>query len=217
MGVSGQALPRGRGNEKADEAAPQPWSRSLALLGGCVAVCLINPSLWRVYPAAIQPLLPPYNFSPLIPKFGAAVSASLTRGLALVYVATMGLGLASFALNRPRFNLGRFLMFVLAALLWGLSLFERDVFAMVFAMTLALNGQEWFHDRFGTEGKLGRGWAFWSVSGRAVTLVLIFLAVGMRPDRLGQTTGRSDLRLRLQPRRLRLRDGRLSPQRTHRR
>ena len=35
------------------------------------------------------------------------------------YVALVGLGLASFALNRRRFSPGRFLVFAVAALLWG--------------------------------------------------------------------------------------------------
>ncbi len=49
---------------------------------------------------------------------------------------------------------------------------------MVAAVTLALNGQEWFQDTFGTAGRLGLGWSFWSVGGRMVTLALMFLCVG---------------------------------------
>src|SRR5262249_779619 len=42
---------------------------------------------------------------------------------------------------------------------------------------LALNGQEWYQARFGTEGRMGRMWTFWSTGGRLVTLALLFLMV----------------------------------------
>ena len=89
----------------------------------------------------------------------------------------VGLGLASFLLNRRRFSLGRFLTYAVMALLWGVYIRFGAEFAIVFVAVVALNGQEWYHDRFGTEGRLGRGWALWSVGGRAVTIILIFAFV----------------------------------------
>src|SRR5262249_32943885 len=52
-------------------------------------------------------------------------------------------------------------------------------FAPIFAMVVALNGQEWYQSRFGTEGRLGRLWALWSTGGRLVTLFLLFALVGL--------------------------------------
>ena len=100
----------------------------------------------------------------------------------------MALGLASFALNRRNFSVGRLLAFGVAAILWGAVLRFAGAFAVVLAATLILNGQEWYQDRFGAEGRLGRGWALWSTGGRAVTLValgvvLVFRVVlGWRSD-----------------------------------
>ena len=97
--------------------------------------------------------------------------------LAAYYMIVVGLGLASFLLNRRRFSLGRFLTYAVMALLWGVYIRFGTEFAIVFIPVVALNGQEWYHDRFGTEGRLGRGWALWSVGGRAVTIILIFACV----------------------------------------
>ena len=90
-------------------------------------------------------------------------------------------------LNRRRFSLSRFLMFAVAALVWAAYLPERDLFAVVFAATIALNGQEWYHDRFGSAGRLQRGWAVWSVGGRLVTIALAFTCVVMATMKLPLT------------------------------
>ena len=50
-------------------------------------------------------------------------------------------------------------------------------FAAVLVFALALNGQEWYQDTFGTEGRLGGGWVFWSTGGRLVTIAVVFLAI----------------------------------------
>ncbi|MEJ7639967.1 MAG: hypothetical protein WKF75_18845, partial [Singulisphaera sp.] len=73
--------------------------------------------------------------------------------------------------------LGRFLAYAVMAVLWAVYIRFGAEFAIVFVPVVALNGQEWYHDRFGTEGKLGRGWALWSIGGRAVTIIVIFACV----------------------------------------
>ena len=52
-------------------------------------------------------------------------------------------------------------------------------FAIVFAAVLSLNGQEWYHDRFGVRGRLGAGWTLWSTGGRLVTLAALFFCVAV--------------------------------------
>ena len=58
-----------------------------------------------------------------------------------------------------------------------MALSYTGMFALVFAATLALNGQEWYLDTFGDEGKLGAAWTLWSTGGRLVTIAGIFLAI----------------------------------------
>ena len=50
----------------------------------------------------------------------------------------------------------------------------RQEYAVVFAAVTAINGQEWYHDRFGTQGRLGFLPTLWSTGGRLVTLGLLF-------------------------------------------
>ena len=99
------------------------------------------------------------------------------RSYQIYYVALVGMGLASFALNRRNFSADRLAIFAAAAILWGLALAFSTPFAAVLVFALALNGQEWYQDTFGTEGRLGAGWVFWSTGGRVVTIALVFLAV----------------------------------------
>src|SRR5206468_10279120 len=96
----------------------------------------------------------------------------------LYYAALVGLGLASFVLNRRNFVFGRFLAFVVAAVLWAVaSNYFTSAFALVLIASLALNGQEWYHRVFGVEGKMGAAWTVWSTGGRLVTIALIFAAI----------------------------------------
>ena len=74
-----------------------------------------------------------------------------------------------------RFSWARFLPFAVMAALWGVMMHENAVFALVLAWVVAPNGQEWYQDRFGTQGRMGRRWTVWSTGGRMVTLALIFL------------------------------------------
>src|SRR5262249_17340914 len=105
------------------------------------------------------------------------------------YVAVVAVGLGSFALNRRRFSLSRFLAYPLAAGFWGMLIkFGREV-AVVFAATLALNGQEWYLDAFGERGRLGAGWSLWSVGGRAVTILAVFGCVALAITGFGRAYG----------------------------
>lgn len=175
---------------------PEPGGRSLAppqalgVLAACAAIVLLNPSFARIYPVAAAPLTRLFRASTedvtveQLSYFGAQSHAYFDRlhgGEATgahrlymaYYVVVVGAGLASFALNRRRFALGRFLTYAVAAVLWALLAVLAPEFALVWAVTVALNGQEWYQDRFGREGHLGAGWSAWSVGGRAVTLLAI--------------------------------------------
>ena len=186
--VGAWAGPKTRG---ADSPAWPP-AGATAVLATCAAICLVNPSTFRVYPTAAATLAALW-YSP------AAVTVRLVMqgkdpGLAgleaIITVAFVGLGLASFLVNRRRFSSPRFSLFATAAGLWFASFYTfKDAFSIVLAATLAANGQEWFLGRFGASGRTGRGWAAWSIGGRAATIVGIFAAVALaitgywsRPD-----------------------------------
>ncbi|MBX6312198.1 MAG: hypothetical protein IRY99_04665, partial [Isosphaeraceae bacterium] len=162
------------------------FPRGLAILGACLVACLVNPSTYRVYPAVIQPLLDLTRpgelladqlsiFGPESQKYYDTIVPHAHRMLIAYYLLTVSLGLASFALNRRRFALGRFLVFAVAAVLWAIRQNFGPEFALVWAVVLALNGQEWYLDQFGAEGRMGRGWTAWSVGGRLVTLGVVML------------------------------------------
>jgi tetratricopeptide (TPR) repeat protein len=172
------------------EAQGLSWRRGLLVLLACVAVCLANPSTYRIYPAALTPLTNlfaaqagPQTLDQLS-VFGPTLRRLLKDEYRLwvaYYLILVGLGLGSFFLNRRRFSLPRFLVFAVMAVLWGAAQRFRADFALVFAATMILNGQEWYQDNFGTEGRLGRGWSAWSIGGRAITIVLIsvFMVKGL--------------------------------------
>jgi tetratricopeptide (TPR) repeat protein len=51
---------------------------------------------------------------------------------------------------------------------------------LVASVVLALNGQEWYLDRFGTETRITRGWWVWSQAGRAATVLgLVAIAIAL--------------------------------------
>ena len=97
----------------------------------------------------------------------------------------------------------------MVAALWGVFIGFGPEFAVVFAAVLALNGQEWYHDRFGTEGRLGAGWTFWSTGGRLVTLAALFVCVSLAITGYAQGRGRPAVRLRVRPQRVPLRGRRV--------
>jgi tetratricopeptide (TPR) repeat protein len=182
----------------ADESPAPGLVPGLITLGLGVAACLANPSTIGVFGPGFGPLLEVFGAAPetllqdqltLLP-FGARGEQSRTLFFGDEYSKVLGgylllvlLGLGSFLLNRRRFDLGRLLMFVVASLLSLLLWRMQDVMAVVLAVCLALNGQEWYHSTFGTEGKMSAGWRIWSVGGRLATLGLLTAAV------LGGLTG----------------------------
>ena len=173
--------------EGADRRSSLP--AALAVLAACAAACLVNPSVFQVYRAAADPFLGAlpagdrraHARPALVLRPGHPRASQAGRRLAArcwrYYLVVVAVGLGSFYLNRRRFSLGRFLVYAAAAVLWGVLKRYGPEFAVVFAATLALNGQEWYHDRFGTAGRVGAGWSLWSVGGRAVTILVIFLCV----------------------------------------
>ncbi|HMB04654.1 MAG TPA: hypothetical protein VKP69_13050, partial [Isosphaeraceae bacterium] len=192
VGRLGSEGPEGRG--------PLSLPRGLVILGACAAVVLINPSTFRAFAAASSPLITLFRPSggvvtvEQLSFFGKGLRQVSQAGsawvhLMLYYLIIVGTGLGSFLLNRRRFSPGRFLTYAIAAVLWGALIRFGPEFALIFAATLALNGQEWYHDRFGTVGRLGRGWALWSIGGRAVTIVLIFLLVARGLTGWGKQAG----------------------------
>ncbi len=177
------------GLDQTRKDAPLPRTRGLMILGACALVCLVNPSLFRVFSAAFAPLSHPLRLSPLVTVWLPTGLGPLAWVITIVFLACVVVGFGSFLLNRRRFSLSRFLMFAVAALVWALYLPERDLFAVIFAATIAMNGQEWYHDRFGSLGRLGRSWSVWSVGGRAVTIVLVFTGVTMALTGWGKSPG----------------------------
>jgi hypothetical protein len=141
---------------------------ALAVLVASALACLANPSVVGVYSAAMGPFLG--LFRPATDEltldqlsyFGRGIREATQAGEAWklllgYYLALTAVGFASFALNRKRFSLSRFLAYTLAVVLWGLLIRFGSEFAVVWAATLALNGQEWYQDRFGTRGHIGVG------------------------------------------------------------
>ena len=168
----------------------------LGILAACALICLANPSFYRIYPTAMDWVFAFFRpatgtmTSDQFSFFGNAIKEQaikeygpdglwLWRQYIATYVIYVGVGLLSFALNRKRFNLSRFLAYALASLLWGVMIRFSAEFGLVFAVTLALNGQEWYLDTMGSEGRIGLGWSFWSVGGRMVTITALFGGVWM--------------------------------------
>ena len=187
----------GRGPRGAGPAAWSPAGATM-ILAACAAACLVNPSTFRAYPTAAGTLAAASTFRAYPTAAGtlatswhspAAETVRLVAqgkdpGLAglqaIITVALVVPGLASFLLNRRRFSAPRFFAFASAAgLLFASFSTFKDAFAIVLAATLATNGQEWFLGRFGASGRTGRGWSAWSIGGRAATIVGIFAAVAL--------------------------------------
>jgi tetratricopeptide (TPR) repeat protein len=160
----------------------------LVVLAVCIAACLANPSTYHVFPAAFAPVQKLISPGTELFKmgetsfFGKELQRQYPQAwywLTIYYLIVVALGLASFLLNSRRFAWSRFLPFAVAAAVWGVFRGYAQEYALVFATVLALNGQEWYHDRFGTQGRLGRLWTFWSTGGRLVTLAALFFAVSV--------------------------------------
>ncbi len=172
-------------------AALSPASAgAIFLAAGLSALAsLANPFTYRAYLAAIDPYLGFFRpagsittmdhisfFSPQIRKL---IDPDIAYLLPAFYLVVTAIGLASFLLNSRRFAWSRFLPYALIAVVWGVLMRTAAPFAVLFAATLALNGQEWYLDRFGARGKLGAAWSLWSTGGRLATLTFLFAMVAM--------------------------------------
>lgn len=180
------AVAVGRVRPAPDEhAGALTFPQALALLAACVAGCAVNPSHVAVFGAAARPLLALFRQSndvitlDQLSYFGQRIRQPDQAGdawprLLAYYVILVSLGYLSFVLNRRRFSLSRFLAYTFMVVLWGALIRYAPEFSLLLAVTLALNGQEWFQDRFGTAGRVGLGWSFFSVGGRFVTILAVF-------------------------------------------
>jgi tetratricopeptide (TPR) repeat protein len=170
------------------EKTPSPprVATALIILALSAAACLLNPFTYRAYQAAIYPYL--QLFAPagkvttvdLLSFFGPWLrqhGGSDWFWLPTFYLVVVALGLGSFLLNANRFSWSRFLPFALLSVIWGIFMQANPMFAVVFAAVVGINGQEWFQERFGTEGRLGGLWRSWSTGGRLVTLGLVFFMI----------------------------------------
>jgi tetratricopeptide (TPR) repeat protein len=178
------------------------FAKGVAILVACAGVCLVNPSFYRAYPAALSPIV--HLFQPSggvltddqLSFFGSGIlqgdkerAAELANQLKIYYFAFVGLGLASFVVNYRRFSLSRFLPFAVMAVLWAALLRFGVEFAVVLAAVVALNGQEWYQDRLGVKGRLGLNWSLWSTGGRFVTLLFLFVCVAKGLTGFGRELG----------------------------
>lgn len=162
-------------------------------------VCLANPSTVWIYGAALEPVTSLFQQTGAPPTFeqlsyfGPTIRAQFPGWhlLTIYYLAVVGVGAASFALNRSRFSWARFLPYASVALAWGVYMRYSPEFAIVWASVMALNGQEWYQRRFGVGGRLGSGWTTWSTGGRLVTLAALFYFVGVAITGYGKSPGDS--------------------------
>jgi tetratricopeptide (TPR) repeat protein len=190
LGTGTSAIDRAPINAKPSDAfddadLPRPVRAGTAcvILGACALACLANPFTYRAYGAAVAPYLQYFRPAGTITTvdqlsiFGTELRKQLGpewKWLALYFGCLVGLGIGSFLLNLRRFSWARFLPFAVVSVVWALLMHSNATFALVLAAVVAPNGQEWYHDRFGTAGRLGGGWTFWSTGGRLVTLMLLF-------------------------------------------
>ena len=161
---------------------------ALGVFGVSLLACLLNPSYFYAVPAAFKPLTDillrwsgqtkmlltdEVGFLDALSRdyFNRTGGPGTANAFLLFYALIVLSVLGSFALNWRRFSLPRFLMFVVAALIWAGLIRMAPQFALVFAVVLGLNGQEWFQDTFGTEGHTGSGWKLFSDGGRALTIL----------------------------------------------
>ncbi len=178
----------GRSRSKGAAVVPRSALRAgLIVFGACAAVCLVNPSFHKVYAAALGSILPIPAWSPgPLTELDQSMFTPFIKGNAsddgsiLLFGLLAGAGYLSFILNSRRFSPPRLLLYTVAVLFWALVRRYVLEFAPVLAAVLMLNGQEWYQDRFGTEGHLGRGWALWSTGGRAVTLAALGIVLVFR-------------------------------------
>ncbi len=174
------------GRVKAKPPVALGFPAAAGVLAASALACLANPSFFAVYAAAADPFVGLFRPATdvLTPDqlsyFGKSMrdrTQQLWPLVLLYHVGIMALGLGSFYLNKRRFSLSRFLMYCAASVLWAVLMKYSSEFSIVFAATMALNGQEWYQDKFGVLGRTGTSWSVWSVGGRAVTIMVLFLCL----------------------------------------
>lgn len=170
----GQAVEKGPAR---GEGRKLGCSKSFLLLAACALAVLANPFIWKVYPAAFQGFREHAAFVFNTARIRDLLADEYSIGFQVLWVASVLLGLGSFALNLGDFSPSRFAMFLAATILWTFNPALTAPFALVWCATMTLNGQEWWHQAFGTRGQTDFAWSIWSVGGRAVTIILIFLAI----------------------------------------
>jgi tetratricopeptide (TPR) repeat protein len=179
-GVAGESV------AKPPSRVPVKAATGFIVLALSALACLANPFTYRSYQSALEPYLSLLQPSGTVTTtdhlsfFGKGLRDSMS-GFAwyfqLYYLVLVAVGIASFLVNARRFAWSRFLPYAVMAVVWGLLMRSDLQFGMILATVLALNGQEWYLDRFGTEGKMGTSWAIWSTAGRLITLALVTLVI----------------------------------------
>jgi tetratricopeptide (TPR) repeat protein len=172
--------------EKAPTRRAVSTGTAFVVLALSALACLANPFIYRAYSSALEPYLALVQPAGTITTtdhlsfFGKGLRESMS-GFAwyfqLYYLVAVAVGIASFLLNARRFLWSRFLPYAVLAVIWGFLMRADLQFGMLLATVLALNGQEWYLDRFGREGKLGTSWAIWSTAGRLITLGLVTFVI----------------------------------------
>ena len=171
------------------------WARGRGLLifGACAAACCVNPSHVLAFPAALG--VSAADFAIPFGKVARsrATAANTNQAWAMLvgmYGAQVVVGVASFWVNRARPSPSRMAIFGVTALLAFVSFAGMGAaFAVVLAAVVAMNGQEWYLSRFGTGGRLGKGWAAWSVGGRLVTIAATAAGLGLVLTGFGSQAG----------------------------
>ncbi|MDB5352921.1 MAG: hypothetical protein JWN86_4168 [Planctomycetota bacterium] len=204
----------GRRSQAAWRASP---GLAALIVLGSTAICVVNPSHVRIFPAAFEPIfsIPRIIFgsnnTSLLPDHLAFFGSESTQFVAAsggdqaplyragYYVLVVVAGLATFALDRRRLNVGRLVTYLAAALLWGgLSRLSAE-FAVVFTYVVGLNFQEWYQDRYGLSGRVSPGWTAWSIGGRALTILVFFLVMAKTLTGYGYTQGRPTFGFGVEP------------------
>jgi len=149
-------------------------SKIAPIIGASIAACLINPWTVHAYGAMFRianqyTLIPGGLFGSIQIKDPDVRNAFLLRLLSLIII-----GAVTFWLNMDRFRVDRLLVFIFASLGFVIWMRYNGEFALVLAVIVGLNMEEWFADSFGSEGHLGWKWAAFSIGGRGVTILVLF-------------------------------------------
>jgi hypothetical protein len=173
---------------RASERKPISPATALVVTILSFAATLANPYTYHAWIVALDPYIqmfrPAGNIETLdqISFFGPRIREQIGQTwyfLAAFYLVVIALGLATFLVDARRFSWSRFLPYAVLAVIWGVFYRFQNQFAIVFIAAFAVNLQEWYLDKFGTEGRLGWQWSLWSTGGRLVTLGLVFALVGI--------------------------------------